>query len=301
MRTVDLFCGCGGMSLGFANAGFDICAAYDNWDLALEVFSENHDVEVHNIDLEDSETAARHIAAYRPQVIIGGPPCQDFSIAGPRKEKKRANLTVSFAQIVAILKPRFAVMENVYSIEGSRSLRKAVDVLHRAGYGLTPRVIDASLTGVPQKRRRFFLLAGLGMSDEAFGLELDANLAKKPMTVADYFGDTLGTTFYYAHPRNYKRRAIFSIYEPSTTIRRVNRPIPENYKRHPADKAGVSDGVRPLTTRERARLQTFPESFVLRGSKAHQEHLIANAVPVKLAEYVGQAVLRTMSLMRKAS
>jgi DNA (cytosine-5)-methyltransferase 1 len=300
MRTVDLFCGCGGMSYGFANAGFDICAAFDNWDLALGVYGENFAHDVHNLDLGDAIEAARFITQYKPEVIIGGPPCQDFSIAGKRKECKRANLTVSYAQIVSLTKPKIAVMENVYNIEKSESLRRAIQIFKSSGYGLTTRIIDASKTGVPQKRRRFFLVAALDVADEVFGAELDGNLSHDSMTVYEYFGESLGTEYYYAHPRNYKRRAVFSIHEPSTTIRRVNRPIPSTYKRHPADKADVSNGVRPLTTRERAQIQTFPDNFLLKGSAAQQEHLIANAVPVKLAEYVANAVRSTLDTMQSS-
>ncbi len=70
------------------------------------------------------------------------------------------------------------------------------------------------------------------------------NLSDHKMTVYEYLGDSLETEYYYMHPRSYNRRAVFSIHEPSATIRGVNRPIPETYKRHHADKADISEGVR---------------------------------------------------------
>ena len=182
-------------------------------------------------------------------------------------------------------------MENVYNIEKSKSLAAALAILRGAGYGLTSRVIDASYVGVPQMRRRYFLVGGVGWPDDSFGGRLDAGLADKRLTVADHFAGRLGIEHYYAHPRNYERRAVFSIHEPSATIRRVNRPIPANYVRHPADKAPVGQKTRSLTTGERAEIQTFPSQFVFLGSPSQQEHLIANAVPVKLAEYVARCVL----------
>ncbi len=294
MTVVDVFCGCGGMSLGFQNAGFRVVAGYDNWELATTSYSSNFDHDVHQLDLGNVKAAAEHIAQYNPDTIIGGPPCQDFSIAGKRLESRRADLTVSYAKVVSLLAPKLMVMENVYSIEKSKALRAAERILKNSGYGITRRVIDASLTGVPQKRRRFFLIASRDLPDDAFGEVLEANLAKEPMTVHDYFGDELGTEFYYAHPRSYKRRAIFSVHEPSVTIRRVNRPIPANYVQHPADKAAVSDGVRPLTTSERAGIQTFPPDYVFIGSKSQQEHLLANAVPVKLAQYVAEQITKVL-------
>lgn len=292
LKTVDLFAGCGGLSLGFSNAGFDIVAAYDNWNLAHTVYKRNFNHDAHLLDLSDVSGAVEHILKYAPDAIIGGPPCQDFSIAGKRIESNRASLTVAFAEIITRVSPRVAVMENVYNIEKSKALEVAKRVLAEAGYGITTRVINASFTGVPQMRKRFFLIAAKGVEDDAFGSHLDKNLADHPMTVSDYFGTEIGTDFYYAHPRSYERRAVFTIHEPSATIRRVNRPIPDNYVRHPADKAAVTDGVRALTTLERSQIQTFPKNFIFCGSKSEQEHLIANAVPVKLAQYVAEQVLK---------
>jgi DNA (cytosine-5)-methyltransferase 1 len=291
LRTIDLFSGCGGLSLGFANAGFEIVAAYDNWELARRVYQANFQHDHHLFDLGNPQRAAAHIREYKPDCIIGGPPCQDFSIAGKRVESGRASLTVAFAKTVQLVRPRLMVMENVYNIEKSKSLETARAILRAAGYGLTSRVIDASYAGVPQMRRRYFLLGLQGAPDDFLGSRLDSGLSDEPMTVADHFGGRLGIQHYYAHPRSYKRRAVFSIHEPSATIRRVNRPIPASYVRHPADKAAVSPRVRALTTSERAEIQTFPRHFVFLGSPSQQEHLIANAVPVKLAEYVARCVL----------
>jgi DNA (cytosine-5)-methyltransferase 1 len=295
LRTVDLFSGCGGMSRGFENAGFDIVAAYDSWELATEVYRKNFNHSVHPFDLTNLAKAVEHISTYKPNIIIGGPPCQDFSIAGKRKEAARANLTVQFAKIVTTIRPEVAIMENVYSIEKSLSLRDAKKIFIDAGYSLTTRVIDASLTGVPQRRKRYFLIAGRDLPDDAFAACLDDNLGEKSMTVHDYFGDAIDTDYYYAHPRSYQRRAVFSIYEPSSTIRRVNRPIPKTYQKHPADKVDISPAVRPLTTAERAAIQTFPSDYQFSGSNSQREHLIANAVPVKLAEYVATQIATVLT------
>ncbi len=304
LTTVDLFSGCGGMSLGFQNAGFNVVAAYDNWELANTVYEENFDHDVHWFDLSDTDRAVEHVAKYAPTVVIGGPPCQDFSIAGKRQEAHRANLTIAFARIASRVAARVVVMENVYNIEKSKSLSEAIGILRDCGYGLTTRVIDASLVGVPQRRKRFFLVGAKGVPEEAFGRSLDAGLADRPMTIHDHFGDELGIKHYYAHPRSYNRRAVFSVHEPSSTIRRVNRPIPKDYKRHPADKAAISKSVRPLTTEERSKVQTFPSDYIFCGSKSQREHLIANAVPPKLAQYVAERALealRTDPLFRPSS
>lgn len=119
-------------------------------------------------------------------------------------------------------------------------------------------------------------------------------LSTKRMSVYDYLGDSLGIEYYYRHPRSYMRRGVFSIYESSPTIRGVNRPIPKNYKKHPGDPVEISEGVRPLTTIERSYIQTFPFSFKFKGTKTQMEQMIGNAVPVKLAEFVGESLIEYM-------
>ena len=109
------------------------------------------------------------------------------------------------------------------------------------------------------------------------------------MTMRDYFGDALGTEYYYRHPRNYSRRGIYSLEEPSATVRGVNRPIPPNYKSHPRD-AGSASAARILSTGERAQVQTFPADFVWIGSRTHIEQMIGNAVPVNLAKFVATRI-----------
>ncbi|SNS87291.1 DNA (cytosine-5)-methyltransferase 1 [Anaerovirgula multivorans] len=290
IKVVDLFCGCGGMSLGFQNAGFDLVAAYDNWEPAVKIYKKNFNHAVHNKDLND-ETVDVEISAFKPDIIIGGPPCQDFSIAGKRNMGERSNLTIRFAEIVSSVQPEWFVMENVYNIERMPVLPKAVSILRNAGYGLTIKILDASRCGVPQARKRFFMIGHLGDTDGFLEELLNSRMSAKQMTLYEYLGDSLGTQFYYMHPRSYNRRAVFSIHEPSATIRGVNRPIPEGYQKHPADKTEILDGVRSLTSKERSYIQTFPEWFEFDGSKTVIEQAIGNAVPVKLAEYVGKCVL----------
>ena len=128
------------------------------------------------------------------------------------------------------------------------------------------------------------------MDSRALASYLDNNLTTEPMTVRDYLGDSLDITHYYRHPRNYSRRAVFSVDEPSPTVRGVNRPIPKTYKMHPKDTAPISESVRPLTTLERSYLQTFPKGFHFTGSKTDLEQMIGNAVPVKQAEYIARCI-----------
>lgn len=291
MRVVDLFCGCGGMSLGFQLAGYEVAVGIDFWDKALAVYSENFDHPSLKVDLSDINEAITIISAFEPQMIIGGPPCQDFSSAGKRDEDNgRGDLTVDYARIVSKIRPKWFVMENVARILKTQKLIDARKIFHEAGYGLTQTVLDASLCGAPQNRKRFVLIGCLGQKDDFMNEVISANLAPKKMTVAEYFGDELDIKFYYRHPRSYKRRGIFSVDEPSPTIRGVNRPLPEGYPIHPGDPVKSVDGIRPLTTLERARIQTFPKEFKFLGCKTDMEQMIGNAVPVNLGRFIGKCI-----------
>ena len=291
MRAVDLFCGCGGLSLGFMKAGFEIAAGFDFWDEAIAVYERNFSHPVIKQDLSDVAGASEKIRAYSPEMIIGGPPCQDFSSAGKRDEDNgRGDLTVSYARIIADVRPEWFVMENVERIQKTRKLAEAIRIYKEAGYGLTCTVLDASLCGVPQKRKRFVMIGHLGSPDDFMRFRLFKRLAEKPMTVADYFGNSLDVKYYYRHPRSYARRGIFSVDEPSPTIRGVNRPMPDGYQLRPNDPVRTKDGVRPLTTKERSMIQTFPEEFVFLGSKTMREQMIGNAVPVNLGRFVAEAI-----------
>lgn len=292
MKVIDLFSGCGGMSLGFQKAGYEIIHAFDNWQPAINVYSQNfnhHHIE--KLDLGDTELSIKTLSQFSSDVIIGGPPCQDFSIAGKRDETLgRADLTSAFAKIVTTISPTYFVMENVDRALKANAYQVAKNIFGSANYGLTEIVLDASFCGVPQKRKRLFLIGEKNGVDDTLQPYLKKNQASKRMTVRDYLGDSLHLEHYYRHPRSYKRRGVFSIDEPSPTIRGVNRPVPANYPGHPGDTTPVRQNVRPLTTKERSLIQTFPDDFIWEGTKTNLETMIGNAVPVNLAKFVANAL-----------
>lgn len=294
INAVDIFCGCGGLSLGFQKAGFNVVRAFDNWDKAVGIYNRNFDHEAELVDAYN--LTAEHIKSFSPDVIIGGPPCQDYSSAGKQDETQgRANLTLRYAELVCEVQPEWFVMENVDRILKSQTLPKAIDIFKSSGYGLSQVVLDASLCGVPQKRKRFFLIGHLGDNDDFLTESLYSDLSSKSTTIRDYLGDEFHTEYYYRHPRSYARRGIFSIDEPSPTVRGVNRPIPPGYPIHAGDATNDLSKVRPLTTLERARIQTFPASFEFSGSKTDLEQMIGNAVPVDLAKYVAKHLMEYIS------
>lgn len=291
IRTVDLFAGCGGLSHGFQNQGFHLVAAVEWWEAAAKCYERNFTHPVLRLDLSDVDTSVQALESFMPELIIGGPPCQDFSSAGKRVEAGRASLTDAYAEIVTRLSVPCFVMENVDRARGSHAYQSARAKFKEHGYGLTEVVLDASLCGAPQRRKRFFCIGVYGVEDGFLSGMIADRLGKKPMTMRDYFGDTLGFEFYYRHPRNYNRRAIFSVDEPAPTMRGVNRPVPKGYPGHPNDACPVTDTLHALTTRERSLIQTFPESHIWVGSKTDVEQMIGNAVPVALGAFVAGALM----------
>jgi DNA (cytosine-5)-methyltransferase 1 len=293
LRTVDLFSGCGGLSLGFQNAGYNIVAAFDNWRPAVDVYRMNFDHPVYERDLADADVQSS-IREMKPDIIIGGPPCQDFSSAGRRNASLgRAALTMTYCDIVAAALPQYFVMENVPEITKKKILGKTLKRFKKAGYGLTSMMLDASLCGVPQSRKRYVLVGCLGEKD-GFMLDcLGAYPEEKPTTMRQYFSEAgycFGADYYFRVPRNYGRRGVFSIDEPCRTIRGVDRDVPSGYAGHPSDPVEIGPKVRALTVLERGYIQTFPMSFRFAGAKTYLNQMIGNAVPVKLAEHIACAI-----------
>ena len=280
------------MSLGFSLAGFEIVAAFENWDSAIHVYRENFSHPIFKQDLKAESESIKKIREFTPELIMGGPPCQDFSSAGKRDlSLGRSDLTYNFANIVCSIKPNWFVMENVEQIKKSYILKDIIHQFISKNYGLSAVILDASYCGVPQARTRFFLIGHLGDKHNQLNQIFKEMLSDKPMTIRDYLGDSLGLEYYYRHPRNYNRRGVFSINEPSPTVRGVNRPIPKGYKLNSCDPSHIDlKKIRPLTTIERSYIQTFPKDFKFIGTKTNLEQMIGNAVPVNLAKFVAEGI-----------
>lgn len=171
MKVLDLFCGCGGLSLGLEQAGFDIKLGIDVWQDALTTFEANHsNSKTHLQDL--SVICFKDIQEkYLPNgvdVIVGGPPCQGFSISGKRDpDDPRNKLYTSFLRAVEFFKPRAFIMENVPNL-ASMNQGKIKDTIvsefKSLGYEISYNKLLASDFGVPQNRRRFIMVGLLNGS-----------------------------------------------------------------------------------------------------------------------------------------
>lgn len=165
VSVLDLFCGCGGLSQGFEQAGFNIQFGIDNWADALKTYSHNHENTVAiqaNLGSDDAGEIIKLYEINNIDLIIGGPPCQGFSIAGKRDIDDERNLLYkSFLDFVKILSPKAFLMENVPNI---MSMGKGVvkdniiQDFEALGYKICPKVLLASDYGVPQNRKRAFFV-----------------------------------------------------------------------------------------------------------------------------------------------
>lgn len=167
LKVLDLFSGCGGLSNGFMKAGYEVLLGIDNWELSLQTFKRNHKgSNVFDADL--SQTSAKEVdekfelTNLGVDVIIGGPPCQGFSISGKRDiNDPRNRLYKSFVNYVAYFKPRAFIIENVpniLSMDGGSVKNSILSDFEKIGYTINYKILLASDFGVPQNRRRAFFV-----------------------------------------------------------------------------------------------------------------------------------------------
>jgi DNA (cytosine-5)-methyltransferase 1 len=160
LSFVDLFAGAGGLGLGFRRAGFDSLAAYDYWEPAVQSYRLNLAEHIHKVSIN------AELDAPASTIIAGGPPCQGFSSAGMRRPNDARNTLVGeFSRLIARLKPRAFVFENVEGFLTSADglfVFELLEPLVEAGYRLHIRKINAANYGVPQHRKRVVAIGGLG-------------------------------------------------------------------------------------------------------------------------------------------
>lgn len=346
--VLDLFCGAGGLSLGFRQAGFEIVRAIDNDEEALQTYRANLESHAVRQDLSQPENLPQ------TTVIIGGPPCQGFSSAGLRKTNDHRNSLVrSFAQIVAALCPSCFVFENVEGFltaeQGDRVI-ELLDPLIEAGYLIQLRKINAANYGVPQHRKRVIAIGGLGWepsfpapTHSAFGApgaqRVARNLPPTPTILealrdlpepdceapgnpqGHYYrplrgidleraialrpGQTMKDLPEELQHESFRRRAFRRVMDGTPSERRGGAPSGIKRLRPEEPSKAITGGAtaeflhpiehRPLTIRECARLQTFPDTFTFIGSSTDQMQQIGNAVPPLLAERVAVNLLKDLA------
>lgn len=161
-RAVSLFSGCGGLDLGFQQAGFDLDYACDNDPAAVACYTRNIDARVHLRDVTSPIFRSDIDAIRQCDVLLGGFPCQGFSKAGPKNAgDPRNNLYLEMQRAIKILRPMVFVAENVDGLRqnfGGSYLRTILGDFAAIGYSVDHRILDAASFGVPQHRRRIFFV-----------------------------------------------------------------------------------------------------------------------------------------------
>lgn len=169
LNAVDLFSGCGGLTLGLKKAGFKVLGAVEVDKRAVETYSRNHpDVQVLQQDilsLTGKDLLSRlGIKKGELELLAGCPPCQGFSRIRRRNKRRISNdprndLVLKFTTLIAEIAPKAVMLENVPGLEKDRRFLRLLGILRRHGYKVSWKILDAFNFGVPQRRRRLVLLA----------------------------------------------------------------------------------------------------------------------------------------------
>ena len=310
MRFVELFAGAGGMGIGLEAAGMEHLLSFEKMEAphSVLVYAGKLALQMDLADVGNAVIAMRHV----PDLIVGGPPCQDFSVQGEQVEGDRARLTQHFAQIVCLKRPEWFLFENVTRAAKSREYQAARALWKRHGYGLTEVAIDCSEYGVPQKRKRFFCIGRLDEIDGFLEREIVAAKSKKPMTVREILDPKieddrrlLEAGIFFVQPWRGREgepngRGVLSIDEPCLTLSRHSWDDPSSsYIRHPKDAGSIEDAV-VLSTSQAARIQGFASDYNFRRksfendtdtwSKETVNLMIANAVPAPVTQRIGKII-----------
>lgn len=172
--AMDLFCGCGGLTTGLKQAGFDVIAAIDIDPLCAATYRENHpSAKTYNEDIRsiDVDQFARELGLrkYELDLLAGCPPCQGYStlrtLNGALEiDDPRNDLLLEFFRFVEAIRPRAVMLENVPGLGRDKRFADFCDRMQRLGYVGEWRILDAADYGVPQRRRRLIYLAGRGFA-----------------------------------------------------------------------------------------------------------------------------------------
>jgi len=322
LRIAALFSGAGGLDLGFKKAGFDIVWANEYDKTIWETFEKNHPET--QLDKRSIRDIKNDELPLNIDGLIGGPPCQSWSLAGAMRgiNDDRGSLFYEYIRVLKHLQPKFFLAENVKGIVSSahkKEFNNILDLFLEAGYKCKYEVLNACDYGVPQTRERVFIVGIRNDLDIDFkfpkplkekvvleniinGLE-DAVPHKKGETPNtkipnnEYHTGSFSTMFM---SRNRRRE----LWEPSFTIQAGGRHAPIHPFSPPMIKVGVDKfefqgdfkEVRRLSVRECARIQTFPDDFIFYYNNVNDGYkMIGNAVPVELAKHIALAVLGSIS------
>lgn len=302
-KVISLFSGAGGLDLGFENAGFEILWANDNDKFAVQTYKENFSNEIVLDDINNIEFDRIPDA----EVLIGGFPCQPFSMMGDELgfEDARGTLFFNIAKLIEHKakrgkQPNIIVLENVRRLtthDKGKTFKVIKKILERdLGYKLFYKVLNTADYGIPQTRNRIFIV---GFLDH----DIEFNFPKKEklkLTMQDLLEEDVSEKYFLSDrilktvmsygTKNYsaKPEIDLSIARPlCATMHKMHRASQDNY---------VTDRgkIRRLTPKEAARLQGFPDDFIIPVSDTQAYRQFGNAVTVTVAEKVARQILEAI-------
>ena len=336
---VELFCGCGGTSLGFEMAGFEVILGCDIHAPSIQTFKANHpnsSAILGDIKKTEPNTIKELLNGRSLDIMIAGVPCQGFSLNNRKRhqEDDRNLMYKEFVRFIEVLQPKVVVLENVSGMKSTGSFVDDIEKdLSRAGkLVVKSKLLYAPDYGVPQKRNRLIFV---GIRDEEF----DFNLIQKThgpdtgipyVTIKDAIGDLPSLKAketkekykcepFSEHQRLMRANSTNTLTchtapnHPIDTIEKIKKTIPGE-PMYPKFKqrirlawdiqspTQVSGGIRPqfqfghpedargLTIRERCRIQSFPDDFIVKGGIVQGRVQTGNAVPPLLAKAVALAI-----------
>jgi DNA (cytosine-5)-methyltransferase 1 len=333
-RTIELFAGAGGLALGLEKAGLS-CVLLNEIDKnacqTLRVNRPKWNVVEGDVSRIDFTTYADEV-----DVVTGGFPCQAFSYAGKKLgfEDARGTLFYEFARAIKETNPLIAVGENVRGLlthENGTTVAGMTSILEELGYRvIPPQVLKAIFYNVPQKRERLFIVG--------IRRDLNINFEfpspnKKILTLKDalkkgvLYDSDVPISSGQKYPKD--KAVVMDMVPPGGYWRDLPLPIQKSYMKNSFFLGGGKTGMarrmswdepsltltcapaqkqterchpeetRPFTVREYARIQTFPDDWAFAGSLSSQYKQIGNAVPVNLAEAIGQSIVATLNQLTK--
>lgn len=293
IKVVDLFAGCGGFGFGFAETGFEITHAVEAFRTSLETYVANVVIgepvlgDVRKVDLA---------ALGKPEVVIGGPPCEAFTVANKDRRADPldrlyldpvGSLTLQYAKMIRELKPEIFVMENVPPIMEGPLERELRMIFARQGYDdIFFNRIQAEDCGTPSHRDRVFIS----------NKPLDPPKIAKRITVREAIGDIISLDYDIPNHRELKlgkkqSKAVQALAEGESVYRyrAAGGRVHQSWTRLPWDDLaptvkGLGRFVHPsedrlMTPREHARLMGYPDDYVFHGSINEQYNMVGESVP----------------------
>lgn len=300
-KVIDLFAGCGGLSLGFEAAGYETIG-YEMEEAAVDTYNRNLKGKCHLQRLE------KGFEFPEADIVIGGPPCQPFSVFGNQKgvEDARDGFPI-FIDAIDRIRPKVFMFENVRNLAFSHKwyFELIKDALGKLGYIIEYKCMNAVNYGIPQNRERMIVIG----HKSSFQYPV---FQKKKVTVGEAIGDLIDTIDDESKILTPRQDEYIAVYEKKSSCINprdlyTDRPARTLTCRNLAgctsdmQRVRLKDGRRRrLVVREAARLQSFPDWFEFCGSEIKQFNQIGNAVPPLLAYQLALQVKRTYALSVKS-